>query len=336
MRQTIGIVVVVVLAVEVYLVWPSLAAALEKLGNINYWWVLAAVAAEAASLSSFARLQKGLLNAAEVPVRQSQSLAVVYAANAMSVTLPGGPIFSTTFTFRRSRHWGASRLVASWQLLMSGVLSTGMLALLGVGAALTVGGTANPVGLTVAVALGLVLVLGIRFVARNPDSLDAVGRSVLRRVNRMRNRPRDAGLQRWIGGLRDLETVQLGARSGGLALAWAAWNWVADVATLWFACLAAGAHPSLSGLVIAYAAGKAVATVPLLPGGIGIVEATLTAALVAGGLPASTALAGVIVYRIISFFLVAVVGWGVFALLFRGRNTDHPDDVLNDSATTGI
>ena len=325
-------VLVGVLGVELFLLGPSLTDAARRLGNIQWWWLVAALAAEAASMSAFARLQKQLLNAAEVPVRQSQSLAVVYASNAMSVSLPGGPLFSTTFTFRQSRHWGASRVVASWQLAMSGVLSTGTLALLGVVAALAVGGTANPVGLAVAVLLAFALVYGVRFVVRHPDCLHAVGRSVLHRVNQLRRRPANEGFDRWLETLDQLETVALRRRETAVALCWAALNWVADVACLGFAILAAGAQPSISGLVIAYAAGKAVATVPLLPGGVGIVEGALTAALVAGGLSAGEALPGVLVYRLVSFLLVAVIGWTVFAILFRANNHDHPDDVA-DAAT---
>jgi uncharacterized protein (TIRG00374 family) len=335
-RWVVGTVLLAVLAVEVVLVGPSLTGAVKRLGDVSWGWVVAAVVAEAVSMSSFARLQKALLNAAEVPVRQKQSLAVVYASNAMSVSLPGGPLFATTFTFRQSRHWGASRVVASWQLAMSGVLSTGVIALIGVGAALTVGGTANPVGLVTAVVLTFLLVFGVRFVVRHPDSLLAVGRSVLRRVNRVRHRPKDDGLERWVEVLGQLESVQLGRRSGALTITWAALNWAADIATLGFACLAAGAEPSISGLLIAYAAGKAVATVPLLPGGLGVVDGAMTATLVAGGLTASAALPSVIVYRIVSFFLVAVVGWIVFAVMFRSSNHDHPDDVPTPPAGTPV
>ena len=95
-------------------------------------------------MSSFARMQRRLLTAAGVQVRQMSSLAVTYAANAMSVSLPGGPLFATTFTYRQSRRWGASPVVASWQLAMAGVLSFGGLALLTALAALLVGGDTNP------------------------------------------------------------------------------------------------------------------------------------------------------------------------------------------------
>lgn len=331
-RWVIGAVVVVVLAVEVVLLYPSISDAVRRLGSVHWGWIAACVAAAAASMSSFARMQRRLLGAAGVKVRQVQSLAVTYAANAMSVSLPGGPLFSTTFTYRQSRRWGASPVVASWQLAMAGVLSTGGLALLTAAAALLVGGTANPVALVTAAAAIIALVVGVRWVVRHPDGLLTAGRVVLRWVNSVRGHPAEQGLDRWREILAQLESVTLGRRDGAAAFGWAGWNWIADVACLGFACYAAGAHPSIAGLAIAYAAGKAVGTVPLLPGGLGVVDGALTAALVAGGLTAAEALPAVIIYRLISFVLVAVAGWITFGVMFRTLNHDHPDDVADPDA----
>jgi uncharacterized protein (TIRG00374 family) len=49
-----------------------------------------------------------------------------------------------------------------------------------------------------------------------------------------------------------------------------------------------------------------------VPGGIGVTEAGLTAALAATGVPQETALAAVIIYRVWSFYLPPV--WGFFAM----------------------
>lgn len=326
-RWVVAAVVVVVLTVEVVLLAPSITAAVGRLGSVNWLWVAACVLAAAASLSAFARMQRRLLGAAGVRVRQISSVAVTYAANALSVTLPGGPLFATTFTYRQSRRWGASPVVASWQLAMAGVLSTGGLAVLTAAAALVVGGTANPVALASATLAVLLLVLGVRWVAANPERLVTAGRVVLRWVNALRGHPGEQGLDRWREILAQLESVKLGKRDGVAAFGWAGWNWIADVACLGFACYATGAHPSIAGLAIAYAAGKAVGTVPLLPGGLGVVDGALTAALVAGGLTAAEALPAVIIYRLVSFVLVAAAGWVTFAIMFRAHNHDHPDDV---------
>src|ERR1019366_1138840 len=73
------------------------------------------------------------------------------------------------------------------------------------------------------------------------------------------------------------------------------------------------------GLLLAYAAGAAVGSTGLTPGGFALVEATLTAALVASGLTASTALASVLAYRLISFWMIMIVGWILMIARTRAR-----------------
>lgn len=326
-RVVAGVLVVVVLAVEVWLLAPSLADGVQRLGQVSWIWIVAAVAAQAVSLLAFALMQRRLMRSAGVEVAVGRSLSVALAANALSVTLPGGPLFGTTFTFRQFRRWGASRVVASWQLAMGGVLTTGGLALVGVAGALVAGGTANPVALVVAVVGTVALVAGVRLAVQNPRTVQRAGRAALAQVNRLRGRPADTGTAKVAEIYGQLESVQLSARDGSVAFGWAAVNRLADVACLAFACAAAGAEPSIAGLLIAYTTGKAVSTVPLTPGGIGVVDGAFTAALVAGGLAASAAFPAVLIYRLISFVLAAAVGWLVFAMLFRAHNHDHPDDV---------
>jgi putative heme transporter len=72
----------------------------------------------------------------------------------------------------------------------------------------------------------------------------------------------------------------------------------------------------------------AAAGVGLTPGGLGVVEAVLSASLVALGIKGHSALAAVLVYRLISFWLVMSVGWAVVAILTRARNplpVEHDD-----------
>lgn len=328
-RWVAGTILVAVLVVEVVLLAPSLRSAMQRLGDVSWWWVGAAIAAQVVSMSAFGRLQRTLLTAAAVPVRQIDSTAVVYAANAMSVSLPGGPLFSTTFTFRQTRRWGASRVVASWQLAMSGVLATGGLALMGVVGGILVGSRTNFAGLAIAIGATAALLVGVRFVVTRPGVLLTSAGHVLRWVNAARGHPAETGMERIGEILEQLEAVQLRKRDLALASWWASFNWIADVACLGFACLAAGAHPSIGGLLIAFTAGKVVATVPLLPGGLGVVDGTLTATLVASGLAAGAALPAVIIFRLITFPLLAAAGWLVFAVLFRSTNFDMDDDPDN-------
>lgn len=108
----------------------------------------------------------------------------------------------------------------------------------------------------------------------------------------------------------------------------AVWNWVADCLCLAFSIRAIGVDVPWQGLVLAYGAGMAAASVGLTPGGLGVVEAVLSGSLVAVGMKGHSALAAVLVYRLISFWLVMTVGWAVAATLTRARDPqpgEHSD-----------
>jgi hypothetical protein len=78
-----------------------------------------------------------------------------------------------------------------------------------------------------------------------------------------------------------------------------------------------------SGLLLAYGAGQLAATLPITPGGLGVVEGSITIALVQFGGPVTSTADAVLLYRIISFWFILVVGWlliGEMALeVRRGR-----------------
>ncbi|WP_372497568.1 lysylphosphatidylglycerol synthase transmembrane domain-containing protein [Tomitella gaofuii] len=322
-RWVLGVGLVALLTAEGFYLWPSLNNSWHALSEIHWGWVAACILAQAASMSSFGRVQKVLLGAAGVKISQLKSLAVIYASTAMSLTLPAGQVFSTAFTYRRTRRWGASPVVASWQVAMSGVLAAAGLTVLGVGGALFVGTAVNPFTAVFSVVGLFALAYAGRYVANHPDSLEDLGRWALRWFNWARSKPRETGIDRWRGIIEQLKYVQLGAKDGAVAFGWSFYNWVADIACLGFACWAVGADPSISSLAIAYAAAKAVGAIPGMPGGLVFVEGTLIAALTAGGLTGGEAVASVLVYRIVSFILVAIVGWIIFLVLFRSQ--DHED-----------
>jgi uncharacterized protein (TIRG00374 family) len=130
-----------------------------------------------------------------------------------------------------------------------------------------------------------------------------------------------------------LESVQLGRRDLGEAFSWSLFNWIADVACLLFACYATGGHPSLAGVTVAYAAARAVGSIPLMPGGLLVVEAVLVPGLVSSGMSLASAISAMLIYRLVSWIFISTIGWVVFFFMFRtekdidpdaGRTTDTP------------
>ena len=324
-------VAVAVLAVEVTLVWDQLAKAWHSLYAANWWWVLAAVGAALASMHSFAQIQRTLLRSAGVDVKQWRSEAAFYAGNALTTTMPGGPVLSATFIYRQQRLWGASPVVASWQLVMSGVLQVVGLALLGLGGAFLLGASNNPLSLIFTLGGFVALLLLAQAVASRPDLIDGIGAKVLSWVNSVRGKPADTGLDKWRETLEQLESVSLSRRDLTIAFGWSLFNWIADVACLAFAAYAAGGQPSLAGLTVAYAAARAVGSIPLMPGGLLVVEAVLVPGLVSSGMTLASAISAMLIYRLISWIFIAAIGWVVFFFMFRTEKDVDPDAPIDEA-----
>lgn len=332
--------VAVVLTVEIVLVWDQVSAAWCSLFRADSRWLIGAVVAAAASMHSFAQIQRTLLGSAGVHVTQRQSEAAFYAANSLSTTLPGGPVLSATFLYRQQRRWGATPVVASWQLVMSGVLQAIGLAVLGLGGAFLLGARSNPFSLLFTLGGFIALLLLAQAVASRPELIDGIGVRVLSWFNSLRARPVDAGLATWRRMLGQLESVSLGSRDLSTAFGWSLFNWVADVACLACAAYATGGRASVAGLTVAYAAARAAGTIPLIPGGLLVVEAVLVPGLVSSGLTLPDAISAVLIYRLISWVLISAAGWAVFFFMFRTDNAaDHADDeyapVLSEALSVG-
>jgi uncharacterized protein (TIRG00374 family) len=78
-----------------------------------------------------------------------------------------------------------------------------------------------------------------------------------------------------------------------------------------------GAGPAFTSVALVYLVGSAVSSVAPTPGGIGAVEATLIAGLTSAGMPSSTAVAAVILFRLATFWIPLLPGWGALLVLQR-------------------
>lgn len=304
---------------------PFFAEGFSAVTDPHWGWIAVSLVFSFLSMSSYGSVQKILLGSAGVRVSYWASVGLIFAANAFSTCIPGGQVFGTTLTYRKTRQWGATRVVASWQLVISGVLATVgivMLALLGF---FLVGTVSNPFLLSFS-AVGLVaIVMLVQWAARHPERIEGVLLLLLTWINARRRKPADHGSTSVRKVVEQAEAVDMTKSQLAQAFAFSLLNWVADIGCLWAAANAVGAEHSIGGLCIAYVTGKIVATVPITPGGLGTVEVTLITTLTAGGLGADAAFATVFVYRIISFILVALAGWVIFFLFYRGAADVDPD-----------
>jgi hypothetical protein len=215
-------------------------------------------------------------------------------------------------------------------MVTGGVAASLALAGIAVGSALVVNGRATTFGpqvlqLAGVVALGALIVV----VSRRPGIITAVGIGGLRLLNRVRRRPRETGVPELTAQIEGLALIELPGRGRVVVGLSALFNWLFDIACLTACCVAVGANGmTLSLVLVAYAAAIAASSAAFLPGGLGLVDGALLAALVAGGVPSKPALAAVLLYRLISFVGVGAVGW--LAWLWVHAHGDGDEAVLDD------
>jgi uncharacterized membrane protein YbhN (UPF0104 family) len=180
--------------------------------------------------------------------------------------------------------------------------------------------------ITIAGATGSVAALA--WASRNQSRFDTaiqlLGRATERahRITHLRH-DRDSGPEdeMLLGNVSD--PVVLGPRGWLRACALAAANWVTDWIALGATFVALGLHVPWSGLLWAYVATQVAGSVPLL-GCVGLAEGTMTVALACIGVQAAPAVAVVLIYRLLSFWITLPTGWLASRYLIRAERSTTP------------
>ncbi|GAB3879500.1 hypothetical protein GCM10027612_05390 [Microbispora bryophytorum subsp. camponoti] len=271
---------------------PDPDAVWASVRGVNLGWLAVAVVAEGLSMRLFAGLLRRLLRSGGIRLTRPRSVAVAYARNAVSSSLPAGPVLSAAFTIRELGRLGASKPLSVATLVLSAVYSTATFAVLGLVALLGGDATRGPALIALgAVAAAAVAVVRLR---RRPGGHRSCASP---RILAARDALRPAGGDRLVLAV--------------LALA----NWLMDVACLAAVCAAAGVALGPHTVLLGYVAGKVAATVAVIPGGLGVTELGMAATFVGAGVTGSMAVAVVALYRLISYWAVLAVGWVAWLLL---------------------
>jgi uncharacterized protein (TIRG00374 family) len=158
--------------------------------------------------------------------------------------------------------------------------------------------------------------------ARLPPRLESGAAWLVEKTAHWKSRPVDdprRTIRHWLHGLDALHlSWPQWFKVGGFGLT----NWLADAGVLAISILAVGAVVPWRTLLLVYILATVVSSVGITPRGIGVVEGTLCVGLVSTGVPAALALAAVLLYRLVSFWLVMAVGWLVFFYLRRERTAE--------------
>ncbi|OFT81709.1 lysylphosphatidylglycerol synthase transmembrane domain-containing protein [Corynebacterium sp. HMSC29G08] len=278
---------------------PFLSQAWELARHADTGLLLGAALSANLAMCAMSAVMQILLNVHRRVANPVNTNAIVYASNAWSTSVPGGPAISAWLTYRVHRSWGASTGVCGWFFVVSGALSTVWMALIGVAAVVFLGAELSPVTLAVSLGGAVAIMAGVFWAIMHP-----------------------AALKRWTPArahslIDQVAAIRITPGAFVLAALFSLLNQLLDVLTL-LLCAAAvtDSRLSVSAICLAFIMTKLAGAAQITPGGVGTVEPVAVAMLVAGGFSLTDATAATLIYRLISFALITVFGWVVYATTY--------------------
>jgi uncharacterized protein (TIRG00374 family) len=168
-------------------------------------------------------------------------------------------------------------------------------------------------------ALGFVLIVAFGAIILTTDktllTIGKVSQWVLNKMPRHRKESRDLGAR--LVAERDQVRSDLG-KNWWKAVLLIGGRIGLDYFSLLAVLRATGARPNPSLVLLAYSATAVLALLPITPGGLGLVEASLSGLLVLANIPTGDAVVATLAFRLGSYWLPTIAG-GVCYILYRRR-----------------
>lgn len=311
-RLTISIVVGLLLAAGVVLMIgkaSGFAKLTNRLAEASAGWLILALFAEVLSITGYVAAFRGMVAlGGGIRLGRGVTLHVVLASLGATRLLAAAGAGGLAVNYWALRRLGFAARDSVVQVLVLNTVLYAVFGLAGVTSAvvLLVAGSA-PAGITIpwiavvgacAVAAAWVVRPGRgERLAADPGPR-AEGSKV---VNILRR-----GLASAVAAVLATREVVREPRAHRGLLGGAAAYWVGDIACLWLGLRAFGVDVGVATVVLGYTTGYVANVLPLPTGGVGGVDAAMTFALNALGVPLEDALAGVIAYRFIGFWLPTI------------------------------
>lgn len=323
LRSALGVALAVVVFVLVVPRIASYGSVAHRLGQISAPWIVALVGAALLDLLTAALPWMAVLP----QLSFIGALGFTQASTALTLVLPGGAPLGMAISFGFLRRLRVSRGQAAFAVAVTGIWSQATIFVYPLVGALLVFATGDLSPSTAAIAtasgvagavLVVLAVLALRssgFARRLGDAAAGVAAWFARRLRREPPQWSGESLVRF----REERVVLLRRQWPALTVATLA-NQLTAYLVFEFSLRAVGisyASLSFSEAFLAWSIGRVISSLPLTPGGIGVVELGLIGTLVGFGAPHAHVVAAVLLYRALIIVPTLIVGTAGLLVLRR-------------------
>ncbi len=340
-KLIVTIVTVVALGLLIYGVRDQIVNTIENIGKVNGFALFLMLPLQALNYDAYTRMYRYILALLDERVNYKPMMGVQLELNFVNHILPSGGVSGFSYFGVRMREYGVpagkSTLVQFMRFILV-FISFQVLLVLGL-IMLAFSGQVNNFVILICASLLTLLIVGtilMGFILGSKKRISSSSVYITKVVNKVinvfrRKHPETISLERVNKVFTDLHENYLilkkdyGQLKEPLIYAFVA-N-ITEVLTLYVVYVAFGMWPNPGAIILAYAVANFAGLISILPAGVGIYEALMTAVLAATGIPAGESIPVTVMYRIISMTIQLIPGYILYNRHLHRKQT--PSDPAN-------
>ncbi len=306
----------------------------KTIGHIRWWWLLLIPIWQALNYDAYARQNKDLFAILGSKISYRYLYRVNLELNFVNHVFPSGGVSGFSYFSLRLRKKGVSGAQASLVQLMRFVLVyVAFLVLLGLALILlSFGGNVNRFVLLAggSISTGIVMAtVAMAFIIGSERRIQAFFGFITKQINRLIHlvrpkHPETINTTRAQEIFVDLHKNYEHIKKDYSALKWPLiWSLVAnatEILTVYTVYLAFGHVVNPGAIILAYAIANLAGFLSVLPSGVGVYEALMTAILALGGIPPAISIPVTVMYRVLSMIVQLLPGYYLYHRQMRASS----------------
>jgi uncharacterized protein (TIRG00374 family) len=342
-KYIVSIVTLIAMIVLVIAIRDEIVETYQNLGRVNYWVLLLMPIFQLGNYHAYVQMYRALLSRLGEHIRYKSMFRVQLELNFVNNVFPSGGVSGISYFGLRMRDAdvrpGKSTLVQVMKFVLV-FLSFQILLAIGL-LLLTFSGGASNFLIMITAILSTLLLVGTVLLAYILDSkqrMNSFFTFITKMLNKFihnfrRSHPETIKIEKVRELFDELHesymVLKKNPKSLKRPLMFALLANITEVLTIYTVYVAFGEFVNPGAVIIAYAVANFAGLISVLPGGVGVYEALMTAVLVAAGIPAALSLPVTVMYRILNSFIQLIPGYYFYQKnLHRAKIT--PEDFAGD------
>ncbi|HUD10292.1 MAG TPA: lysylphosphatidylglycerol synthase transmembrane domain-containing protein [Candidatus Saccharimonadales bacterium] len=324
-KASLNIFTLTILCILIFFLRSEIATTVRNLTHVHAWALILLIPLEAWNYDAQARLYRSLFGLVGNKLSYGIMYGVALELNFVNNIFPSGGISGISYFGMRMRSTdnkitGGKATVVQTMKLMLTFLSFELLLILGL-LFMAVGGRVNDVTILVATSISTLLVIGtfaFMYILASTRRINATLAFASKMLNWLIHlvrpkRPETIRMDQVRRTVEELHSnynlIKDNYRGLKKPFLFALITNITEVLAVYVIYIAFGHWVNIGAIILAYAVANFAGLVSVLPGGIGVYEALMTAVLAAAGIPASLSIPVVVMYRILNTIIQLPPGY---------------------------